>query len=172
VLNSTITSWWCTISILGHPSSPRGLELVLLPLRQEAVDGICSSSLLQRLQEVMVCQVASATSSLINALNASPWCLQRTLNPEKISTTASNSTCPGRRTPLILYLKTEVMPKSPSRARSLPVGTGASATKDSLSSASLYSFSPSLSLREEYSLSSSSLLLTLWSCCCSLAGVP
>jgi hypothetical protein len=85
-----------------------------------------------------------------------------------------NSTCPRRRTPLILYLGAEVMPRCPSRAQSLPVGIGASAPKDSLSSASLYSFSPSLSLRGEYSLLSSSSLSTLWSSsyCCSSAGAP
>jgi hypothetical protein len=134
----------------------------------------CSSSLLQRLQEVMACQTTSATTSLIDALKAGPWCLQRTLGPEKISTTALNCTCPGRGTPLIMYLGAEVMSKCPSRARSLPVGTGASAMKDSLLSASLYSFSPSLSLRGEYSLSSSSSLSTSSSCgCyCSSVGAP
>jgi hypothetical protein len=121
----------------------------------------------------MVCQAASVIASLVDALNASPWCLQRTLNPKKISTTALNSTHPGCRTPLILYLGAEVMSKCPSRARSLPVGIGASALKDSLSSASLYSFSPSFSLRGEYSSSFSSSLLTSWCyCCCSSAGVP
>jgi hypothetical protein len=55
------------------------------------------------------------------------------------------------------------------------IGIGASAPNDSLSSESLYSFSPSLSLRGEYSSSSSSSssLLMSWSscCCCSLVGV-
>jgi hypothetical protein len=122
----------------------------------------------------MACQAASITALLIDALNTGPWCLQRTLGPEKISTTSLNSTCPRCGTPLIRNLGAEVMPKCPSRAQSLPVGIGASAPKDSLSSASLYSFSPLLSLRGEYSSSSSSSLLTSWSssCCCSLAGAP
>jgi hypothetical protein len=134
----------------------------------------CSSPLLRRLQEVMACQVASATTSLIDALKAGPWCLQRTLGPEKIYATALNSTHHGRGTPLILYLGAEVMPKCPSRARSLPIGIRASAPKDSLSSASLYNFSPSLSLMGEYTLSSTSSLSTSWSCyCCySSAGAP
>jgi hypothetical protein len=134
----------------------------------------CSSPLLRRLQEVMACPAASATTSLIEALKAGPWCLQRTLGLENISETALNSTRPGRRIPLILYLGLEVMPKCPSRARSLEVWIRASAPKDSLSSASLYSFSPSLSLRGEYSSSSSSSLSTLWSSCysCSSVGAP
>jgi hypothetical protein len=76
----------------------------------------CSSTLLQRLQEVMVYQVASATTSLTYALKDGPWCLQRTMDPEKISTSTLNSTRPGRGTPLIMYLGAEVMPKCPSRA--------------------------------------------------------
>jgi hypothetical protein len=82
-----------------------------------------------------------------------------------------NSTCPGRRVPLIRYLGAEVMPKCPSRVCTLPVGTGASAPKDSISSASLYSFSPSMSLRGDYS---SSFFSSSWSCCCCsfLLGVP
>jgi hypothetical protein len=123
----------------------------------------CSSSLLPQLQEVMACQAASAITSLIDALKAGPCCLQRTLGSEKISATALNSTRPGRGTPLILYLGVNVMPKCPTRARSLLMGTGASTPKDSLPSASMYSFSPSLSLRGEYSSSSSS---SWWSCCC------
>jgi hypothetical protein len=112
--------------------------------------------------------------NITDGLKAGPWCLQRTLDPEMISVTALNSTCPGCETPLIRYLGAEVMPKCPSRARSLPVGIRASAPKDSISSASLYTFSPSVSLKGEYSSWSSSLLLTSWSCCycCSSAGAP
>jgi hypothetical protein len=41
VLSSTITSWWCTISILGISFfTPIGLELILLPIGQEVVDGV------------------------------------------------------------------------------------------------------------------------------------
>jgi hypothetical protein len=94
----------------------------------------------------MACQEASITASLIDALKAGLWCLQRTLGPEKIYATALNSTHPRRGTPLIWYLGVEVMPKCPSKARSLPVGIRALAPKDSLLSASLYSFLPSLSL--------------------------
>jgi hypothetical protein len=134
----------------------------------------CSSPMLRWLQEGMVCHAASATTSLIEPLKAGPWCLQRTLDLEKISATALNSTRPGCETPLILYLGAEVMPKCPSRAQSLPIGIWSSALKDSFLSASLYNFSSSLSLRGEYSSSSSSSLLTSWSsyCCCSSAGAP
>jgi hypothetical protein len=71
-------------------------------------------------------------------------------------------------------LGVEVMPKCPSRARNMPVGIRASASKDSLLSASLYNFSPSMALRREYYSSSSSSLLTSWSSsyCCSSAGAP
>jgi hypothetical protein len=133
-----------------------------------------SSPLLRLLQEVMACQAASTIASLIDALKAGPWCRQRTLGSKKISVTALNFTQPGRGTPLIQYLRAEVMPKCPSKAQILPVGIGASASKDSLSSASLYSFSPSLSLRGEYSsLSSSSLSMSWSSCCyCSSTGAP
>jgi hypothetical protein len=69
-----------------------------------------------------------------------------------------------------------VMPRCTSIARSLPVGTGASAPKDSTSLASLYISSTSVSPRGEYSSSSlSSLLALLWSsCCCSCSstGMP
>jgi hypothetical protein len=134
----------------------------------------CSSHWLQWFQEVMSCQVALAIASLTDDLKAGPWCLQRTLGPEKIFATALNCTHPGHGTPLIWYLGVEVMSKCPSRARSLPVGIEALVPKDSLSSASLYSFLPSLSLRGEYSSSSSSSLSTLWSsyCYCSSAGAP
>jgi hypothetical protein len=77
---------------------------------------LCSSPLLRRLQEVMACQAVLATTSLIDALKAGPSCLQRTLDPEKISVIALNSTHPGHGTPLIRYLGAEVMPKCPSRA--------------------------------------------------------
>jgi hypothetical protein len=156
--------------ILLHP---RGLEFVLLLLGRRRWTEFCNSSLLRRFQEVMACLAASTIASLIDALKADPWCLQRTLGPEKISATALNSTRPRHGTPLIRYLGAEVMPKCPSRARSLSVGIGASAPKDSISSASLYSFSPSLSLRGAYPSSSSSSWLTSWSSCyyCS-AGAP
>jgi hypothetical protein len=49
----------------------------------------------------MACQVASAIASLIDALKASPWCLQRTLDLEKISAMALNSIQLGHGTLLI-----------------------------------------------------------------------
>jgi hypothetical protein len=93
----------------------------------------------------MVCQAASATASLREVLKAGPLCLQRTLDPKKISVTALNSTRPGRGNSLILYLGAVVMPKCSSRAQSLPTRTGASAPKDSTSSTSRYIFSSSVS---------------------------
>jgi hypothetical protein len=64
----------------------------------------------------MVCKAVSATTSLIDALKASPWCLLMTLNLEKISTIAMNFIRLGCGIPLILYLVVEVMCKCPSRA--------------------------------------------------------
>jgi hypothetical protein len=94
----------------------------------------------------MAYQAASATTSPRDALKASPLCLQRTLDPRKISVMALNSTRPGRGTSLILYLGAVLMPRCSSRARSLSTGTGASAPKDSTSSASQYIFSSFVSL--------------------------
>jgi hypothetical protein len=80
------------------------------------------------------------------ALKADPWCLQRILDPRKISVMALNSTHPRHGTSLILYLGAVVMPKCSGRAQSLPVGIGASASKDSTSSTSRYILSTSVSL--------------------------
>jgi hypothetical protein len=90
----------------------------------------------------------------------------------KIAAMALNSTYTGRGTSLILYLGVVVMPKCSSRAQSLPVGTGASAPKDSTSSASRYIISTSVSLRG--GCSSSALSSMSWSsyCCCSSVGEP
>jgi hypothetical protein len=66
-----------------------------------------------------------------------------------------------------LLIAMVVITNCTSRAWSLLVGTGASALKDSISTPSLYNFSPSLSLRVEYTSSSMSSLLMLWSSSCS-----
>jgi hypothetical protein len=79
-------------------------------------------------------------------------CRQRTLDPKKISAMALNTTHPKRGTSLILYRRAGVMPRCSSRARSLPVRTGASIAKDSTSSTSRYIFSSSVSLRGEGTL--------------------
>jgi hypothetical protein len=68
------------------------------------------------LQEVMVCQAASGTTSLLDAQKAGPRCLLVTPDPEKISAMAQYSTHPGRRTRLIRYLGAVVIPKCTSRA--------------------------------------------------------
>jgi hypothetical protein len=121
---------------------------------------------------VMACQAASATASLREALKAGPLCLQRTLDPKKISAMAINYTHPRHGTSLILYLGVVVMPRCSSRAPSLPVGTGASALKDSTSSSSQYIFSSSVSLGGRYS--SLALSSMSWSSgyCCSSVGEP
>jgi hypothetical protein len=103
----------------------------------------------------MACQAASATASPREVLKAGPLCLQRTLDPKKISAMALNSTRPKRGTSLILYRGAVVMPRCSSKARSLPVRIGDSALKDSTSSASRYIFSSSVSLGGGCSL---------WSC--------
>jgi hypothetical protein len=63
-----------------------------------------SRLLLLQTHGVMACQVALATALLRDTLNVGPSCLQRTLDPRKISAMALNSTHPGRGTSLILYL--------------------------------------------------------------------
>jgi hypothetical protein len=98
---------------------------------------------------VIACQAASATASLREVLKGGPLCLQRTLDSKKISATALNSTHPKCRTYLILYLGAVVMPRCSSRAQSLLARTGASAPKDSTSSASRYIFSSLMSLGED-----------------------
>jgi hypothetical protein len=65
---------------------------------------------------MMAYQVASTTASSIDALKAGPWCLQRTLDPEKISVMTLNSTRPRHGAPFIQNLGAEVMPKCPNRA--------------------------------------------------------
>jgi hypothetical protein len=132
----------------------------------------CSRLLLLQTHEVMACLAASATTSLRDALKAGPLCLHRTLDSRKTSIMALNSTDPGRGTSLILYLGAVVMPSCSSRARSLPVGTRASAPKDSTSSASWYIFSFSVSLGG--GCCSLALSSTSWfsSYCCSSVGKP
>jgi hypothetical protein len=122
--------------------------------------------------EVMACQAASATTSLQNALKVGPLCLQRTLDPRKISVVALNSTHPRCMTSLILYLGVVVMPMCSSRARSQPAGTGALAPKDSTSSASRYIFSLFVSLKRGCSSSALSPMSWFFGCCCSSAGEP
>jgi hypothetical protein len=120
----------------------------------------------------MACQAASAIASLREVLKVGPLCRQRTMDPKKISVMALNSTFPGRETSLILYRGAVVMPMCSSRARSLPTRTGASAPKDSTSSASQYIFSASVSLGG--GCSSSVLSSVSWppGCCCSSVGEP
>jgi hypothetical protein len=132
----------------------------------------CNRLLLLRTHDVMACQAASATTSLLEVLKAGPFCRQRTLDPKKISAMALNSMRPGRGTSLIMYLGAVVMPKCSSRAQSLPMRTGASTPKDSTSSTSRYIFSSSVLLGGGYS--SLTLSSTSWSygCCCSSAGEP
>jgi hypothetical protein len=132
----------------------------------------CNLLLLLRTHDVMACQAASATASLQEVLKASPLCLQRTLDPKKISVMALNSTRPGRRISLILYLGAVVIPRCSSRAQSLPARTGASAPKDSTSSASRYIFSSSVLLGGGYSSLASSSMSWSFGCCCSSAGEP
>jgi hypothetical protein len=64
----------------------------------------------------MAGQVASATTSLVDAQIASPWCLLITLVPEKISAMAWYLTRPWRGTPLIRYMGVVVIPMCTSRA--------------------------------------------------------
>jgi hypothetical protein len=158
-------------NILLHP---RGLEFLVLSLRQEVVDGV--------LQFILIV-TATRSDGLPGGIShniidrcSEGWPLvpvEDHGSGEDLLTTL-NSTCPRHGILLILYLGVEVMPKCPSRARSLPVWIEASTKKDSLLSASLYSFSPSLLLKGEYSSSYSSSLSTSWSSCyyCSSVGAP
>jgi hypothetical protein len=113
-----------------------------------------------RFHAVIACRAASATSSLQDALKASPMCLLTTLGSLKISMTTQNSSHPRHGTLLILNSVVVVMPTCLSRSHSLPVGIRASFPKNFNSSVSWYIFSFSESLKGVYSssLSSSSLL--------------
>jgi hypothetical protein len=64
----------------------------------------------------MACQAASATTSLVNAQKAGPWCLVITMDPEKTSDMAWYSTRPRRGTALIWYLGVVVIPMYTNRA--------------------------------------------------------
>jgi hypothetical protein len=117
----------------------------------------------------MAYQATSATASLREVLKAGPFCRQRTLDPKKISAMVLNSTHPERGTSLILYRGAVVMPRCSSRARSLPVRTGASILKDYTISASRYIISSSASLRGGYSSLALSSMSWSFGCCCSSA---
>jgi hypothetical protein len=85
-----------------HPGDilldPNGLELVLLPPRQEAVDGVLQ------------------LATVMTAPRGDPWCLLMTQVPLKISVMTLNSTRPRRGTLLNQNLGVEVMPMCPRRA--------------------------------------------------------
>jgi hypothetical protein len=132
----------------------------------------CSQLLLLWTHEVMVCQAASATTSLQDALIGGPLCLHRTLDPRKIAAMALNCTRPGHGTSLVPYLGVVVIPKCSNRARSLPVGIEASALKDSTLSTSWYIFLTLVLLGGGHS--PSVLSSTSWSSsyCCSSVGEP
>jgi hypothetical protein len=150
--------------ILLHPI---GLELILLPVGQEVVDGV--------LQLILVATdprcdgLPRGVSNSVAARGPESWSL---VSAELCPALALNSTHPGCGTSLIRYLGAVVMPRCPSRAQSLLVRTRASAPKDSISSASRYIFWSMVSLGGGYS--SLALSSTSWSFsyCCSSAGEP
>jgi hypothetical protein len=129
--------------ILLHPI---GLELILRPIRLEAVDGLLQ--LTRVVTDPLSDGLLGGVSHSVAARCFECWPLVPTedFDPRKISMMALNSNCPRCRTSLILYLGAVVMPRCSSRARSLSVGTRASAPKDSTSSISRYIFSFSMLL--------------------------
>jgi hypothetical protein len=74
------TLWFILVHVLVvyhlHPADillhPEALNLSFFHKGRKRWTEFCSSSLLRRLQEVMSCQAASATTSLIDALKAGP----------------------------------------------------------------------------------------------------
>jgi hypothetical protein len=121
-----------------------GLDLVLLSMRQEAVDGV--------LQLILVATaprsdgLPGGVSHNITDRCSKGWPLvpAKDTGPGEDLCDSFEFIQPSTRDSLDLVSGVEVMPKCSSRAQSLPVGTGASALK-----ASLYNFLPSLSLRGE-----------------------
>jgi hypothetical protein len=131
------------------PFHPVGLELTFLPVGQEVVD---------RVMQLTLVATDPRCDGLLGGISNS------------ISAMALNSTRPECGTSLILYQGAVVMPRCSSRARSLPVRTGASAPKDSTSLASRYIFSASVSLGGGCPLSVLSSVSCPPGCYCSSVG--
>jgi hypothetical protein len=144
--------------------------LIFLPVGQEVVNRVLQSTLVATNPRCDGLPGGIGNSITTEVLKVGPLCRQRTLDPKKISAMTLNSTRPECGTSLILYQGAVVMPRCSSRARSLPARTGASAPKDSNSSASRYIFSASISLGG--GCSSPVLPSVSWppGCYCSLVG--
>jgi hypothetical protein len=135
-------------NILFHPI---GLELILLPVGQEVVDGVLQPTLVAT--DPRCDGLPGGVSYNFTARGPECWSL--------VSVEDSRSEedfCDGFELHLLwtryfLYPvpRAMVMPRCSSRARSLPTRTGALALKESTSSVSRYIFSSSVSLGEGYS---------------------
>jgi hypothetical protein len=149
------------------PFHPVGLELTFLPVGQEVVDRVLQSTLVA--MDPRCDGLPGGITNSITVRGPESWSL---LSAEDSG--SEENLCDGleRGTSLILYRGAVVMPRCSSRARSLPARTGASAPKDSTSSASWYIFSASVSLRG--GCSSSVLCSVSWppGYCCSSVGEP
>jgi hypothetical protein len=156
--------------ILPHPI---GLELILLPVGQEVVDGVLQLMLVAT--DPWCDGLPGGIGNSIAARGPESWSL---MSAEDSGSEENH--CDG----FELHLPwmwdfldpvpgVVVMPRCSSRAHILPVRTGVSTPKDSTSSASRYIFLSSVSLRGGYPLLA--LSSTSWSfcyCCYSSAGEP
>jgi hypothetical protein len=155
--------------ILLHPI---GLELILLPIGQEVVDGVLQPTLVAT--DPRGDGLLGGVSNSVAVRGPESWSLvsEEDCVSEEDLYNGFELHPPWTRDFLDPIPGVVVMPMCSSRAQSLPVGTRALAPKDSTSSASQYIFSSSVSLRGGYF--SSALSSMSWSsgCCCSLAGEP
>jgi hypothetical protein len=133
--------------ILLHPID---LELILLLVGQEVVDGVLQLTLV-------------ATDPRCDGLPGGIGNSIAARGPESRSLVSAED---SRSEDVV------VMPRCSSRAQSLPVRTGALTSKDSISSASRYIFSSKASLGGGYSSLVLSSTSCSFGCYCSSAGEP
>jgi hypothetical protein len=134
--------------ILLHPI---GLKLTLLPVGQEEVDGVLQPTLV--VTDPRCDGLPGGVSNSVAVRGPESWSLvsAEDFGSEEDLCNGFELHPPWTWDFLDPVPGAVVMPRCSSRARIQPVRTGASALKDSTSSASWYIFSSSVSLRGEYS---------------------
>jgi hypothetical protein len=152
------------------PFHPVGLELIFLPVGQEVVDRVLQSTLIA--MDPRCDGLPGGIGNSITVRDPESWSLVslEDSGSEENLYDGFELHHPKRGTSLILYWGAVVMPRCSSRARSLPVRTGASIPKDSTSSASRYIFSSSASLEGVYSSLALSSMSWSFDYCCSSVG--